>query len=251
MVCNDRRDQAGLWRALVGMLFARFARKVIQTGRLTIVDADGRRHVVGNSDWPAATIRLHDKSLHHRLALNPYLYIGEAYMDGSLTIEQGNLYDFVNICAVNCDTAFEQPLTAHAMWSQGGCAVCTSTIRCARARANVAHHYDLSQRALRTFLDEDMQYSCAYFTRPDMTLEEAQAAKQRAHRRQAAARGPGQRVLDIGCGWGGLALEIAREPGPRCSASPCPRSSSMAPGSAPRARAWRTSSSSAWSTTAT
>jgi cyclopropane-fatty-acyl-phospholipid synthase len=92
------------------MLFARFARKVIQSGGLTIIDAGGRRHVVGGPGGPAATIRLHDKALHYWLAINPTLYVGEAYMDGTLTIEQGSLHDFLTICAINVDRAFEQPL---------------------------------------------------------------------------------------------------------------------------------------------
>ncbi|MGH6886103.1 MAG: SAM-dependent methyltransferase, partial [Geminicoccales bacterium] len=87
------------------MLFARFARTVVQSGRLTIIDARGRRHVVGGAQGPAATVRLHDKALHYRLAINPYLYLGEAYMDGRLTIEQGSLHDFLSICAVNVDRA--------------------------------------------------------------------------------------------------------------------------------------------------
>src|SRR3569832_1243296 len=82
----------------------------------------------------------------------------------------------------------------------------------ATAKKNVAHHYDLSDELYRRFLDEDMQYSCAYFARPDMTLEEAQLAKKR-HLAAKLLLKPGLKVLDIGCGWGGMALTLAEETG--------------------------------------
>ena len=190
------------------MLFARFARKVIQTGRLTIIDAHGRRHVAGGPGGPVATLRLHDKALHYRLALNPYLYLGEAYMDGTLTIEQGSLYDFLNICAINMDRAFEQPLKR----------VLSAAAKVLRhlhqhnparlARAHVAHHYDLSDRLYDLFLDADRQYSCGYFSHRHHDLERAQRDKKR-HLAAKLRLAPGQRVLDIGSGWGGLALYLA------------------------------------------
>jgi len=194
------------------MLFARFARKVIETGRLTIIDAHGRRHVVGDTDTPAATIRLHDKALHHRLALNPYLYIGEAYMEGTLTIEQGSLYDFVDICAVNCDSAFEQPLTRTRDMVARVLRHLHQYNPVPRARANVAHHYDLSDRLYDLFLDADRQYSCGYFTHRHNDLDLAQLDKKRHIAAKLLLR-PGTRVLDVGSGWGGLALYLAEAGG--------------------------------------
>ena len=85
----------------MAMLLSEFAKRVIKEGDLTIIDAAGRRHRVGDGRGRSATIRLHDKSLHHRLAINPFLHLGEAYMDGTLTIEQGSLYDFLDICVAN------------------------------------------------------------------------------------------------------------------------------------------------------
>jgi cyclopropane-fatty-acyl-phospholipid synthase len=191
------------------MLFARFARNVIQSGRLTIIDARGRRHVAGGPGGPTATIRLHDKALHYRLAINPTLHVGEAYMDGTLTIEQGSLHDFLTICAVNVDRAFEQPLMR----------ALTVAARILRhlhqrnparlARAHVAHHYDLSAHLYDLFLDSDRQYSCGYFTHRHHDLEQAQLDKKR-HLAAKLRLAPGQRVLDIGSGWGGLALYLAR-----------------------------------------
>jgi cyclopropane-fatty-acyl-phospholipid synthase len=191
------------------MLFARFARKVIQSGGLTIIDAGGRRHVVGGPGGPAATIRLHDKALHYWLAINPTLYVGEAYMDGTLTIEQGSLHDFLTICAINVDRAFEQPLMR-------ALAVGARILRhlhqrnpARLARAHVAHHYDLSGHLYDLFLDSDRQYSCGYFTHRHHDIEQAQLDKKR-HLAAKLRLAPGERVLDIGSGWGGLALYLAR-----------------------------------------
>jgi cyclopropane-fatty-acyl-phospholipid synthase len=191
------------------MLFARFARAVIQSGRLTIIDARGRRHVAGGSGGPAATIRLHDRALHYQLAINPTLEVGEAYMDGTLTIEQGSLHDFLSICAINVNRAFDQPLqrvVTAAAWILRP----LHQYNPARlARAHVAHHYDLSGRLYDLFLDADRQYSCAYFTHRHRDIEQAQVDKKR-HLAAKLRLAPGQRVLDIGSGWGGLALYLAR-----------------------------------------
>jgi cyclopropane-fatty-acyl-phospholipid synthase len=189
------------------MLFARFARKVIQSGRLTIIDANGHRHVAGGPDGPAAVIRLHDKALHHQLALNPFLRIGEAYMDGTLTIEQGSLRDFLSICALNVDRAFEQP-HKRAVTAVAKALRHLQRNSARHARANVAHHYDLSARLYDLFLDSDRQYSCGYFTHGHRDIEQAQLDKKR-HLAAKLLLEPGQRVLDIGSGWGGLALYLA------------------------------------------
>ena len=148
-----------------------------------------------SSKWAAAKVGLH-----------PYLYFGEAYMDGDLIVERGDLWSFMELIGINMQSLpprsgfmrflnrLRQYLPAHSL---------------AASRRNVAHHYDLSERLYRLFLDEDMQYSCAYFRRDDMTLEEAQTAK-RDHIADKLRLSPGQSVLDIGCGWGGMALHLAK-----------------------------------------
>ena len=190
------------------MLFARFARKVFQAGSLTIIDADGGRHVAGNGEGPSATIRLHDRRLHYRLAINPYLHLGEAYMDGTLTIEQGTLYDFLNLCALNIDRGFELPLKRALTAAARVLRHLHQHNPARRAKANVAHHYDLSDRLYDLFLDSDRQYSCGYFGYDHHDIEQAQQDKKR-HLAAKLLLEPGQRVLDIGSGWGGMALYLA------------------------------------------
>ena len=189
------------------MLLAALLARLFRRGDLTLVDADGRRHQFGGPPLPGVPpvgIRLHDRRLHWRLPLNPGLAAGEAYADGTLTIERGSLRDLLALAAANLgrEARSALPLWRLArLWQQ------YNPIR--QAHRNVAHHYDLSEALYERFLDADRQYSCAYFRRPDMTLEEAQEAK-KAHVAAKLLLAPGQRVLDIGAGWGGLALTLAR-----------------------------------------
>ncbi|HEX6110890.1 MAG TPA: cyclopropane-fatty-acyl-phospholipid synthase family protein [Geminicoccaceae bacterium] len=190
------------------MLLSGFAQQVIRKGDLTIIDAAGGRHRLGDGRGRRAVIRLHDKSLHHRLAINPYLYIGEAFMEGTLTLEQGSLYDFLDICLAN-----ERRVSGHLL-SRAVRALERLLRRIHqynpvhRARANVAHHYDLSDTLYQLFLDPDRQYSCAYFTHEHDDLEQAQRDKKR-HLAAKLLLESGVRVLDIGSGWGGLGLYLA------------------------------------------
>ena len=191
------------------MLITRIASRVVRHGRLTIVDADGSRHTVDGGTPPAVTIRLHDRSLARRLALQPQLQFGEAYMNGTLTIEEGGLHDLLEIL-VRATPAFDVlPLARLA----GGIARALRRLHQlndpGRARRNVAHHYDLSARLYDLFLDRERLYSCAYFGEPHADLERAQRDKMRLLARKLLLR-PGQRVLDIGSGWGALALHLAR-----------------------------------------
>ncbi len=190
------------------MLFGEIARKVVRWGRLSIIDADGRRQEVGTQDGPRVTIRLHDPRLHRRLGLNPFLYLGEAYMDGTLTIEQGTLYEFMDLCAAGSLYAYTSPLGRAITLGQTLLRHLHQYNPVRRAQANVAHHYDLSDRLYELFLDRDRQYSCAYFTHPHADLDQAQTDKKR-HLAAKLVLQPGVRVLDIGSGWGGLALSLA------------------------------------------
>ncbi|MCC7272226.1 MAG: class I SAM-dependent methyltransferase [Alphaproteobacteria bacterium] len=191
------------------MLFSRLLGHVIRTGDLVLIDADGNASTFGDGTGPRSVVRLHDRKLHTALALNPALRLGEAFMDGTLTIEEGSLYDFLLLATRNLASGTEHPLM-RAMdkarrwvrWAQQYNPV-------TRAKENVHHHYDLSGRLYELFLDHDRQYSCAYFTDPGDALETAQENKKR-HLAAKLLLEPGQRVLDIGSGWGGLALYLAQ-----------------------------------------
>ncbi|QQS12927.1 MAG: class I SAM-dependent methyltransferase [Rhodospirillales bacterium] len=195
------------------MLLATVLRRVLHTGTLTIVDAAGRAHrVVEAPPGPPVTIRIHDRATELRIALSPRLAFGEAYMAGTLTVDDGRLYDFLDLLGRNM-AALER--SAWLKWSIRLQAVTRwfeQRNPVGRARANVAHHYDLDGALYDLFLDHDRQYSCAYFATPDVPLEAAQAAKKR-HLLAKLMVDPDHKVLDIGSGWGGMGLYIARESG--------------------------------------
>ncbi len=197
------------------MLFAKLLASFVSSGELTVIDALGRATTIGTRDAatppdePHVVVRVHDPKLDLRLALNPGLHAGEAYMDGRLTVERGTLYDLLAIVCRNAGTGSLGPLGRLRQGTAPLLRLAQQLNPAVRARRNVAHHYDLSERLYDLFLDTDRQYSCAYFARPGLSLDEAQAAKKRHIIAKLLLR-PGQRVLDIGCGWGGLALSIAK-----------------------------------------
>ncbi|MBK4720622.1 class I SAM-dependent methyltransferase [Azospirillum sp. YIM DDC1] len=192
------------------MLLARLLSPALTAGALDIVGADGRRHRVGVGT-PSLTLRLHDRALHRDLVVNPRLRFGEAYMDGRLSIEGGSVYDFLALLCAGPENVqgalgnLREALSPALRLVQQN-----NPLR--RSRRNVAHHYDLSRAFFELFLDRDLQYSCAYFTAPGIGLDEAQEAKKRHIAAKLLLR-PGMRVLDIGCGWGGMALYLARMTG--------------------------------------
>ncbi len=194
------------------MLLARLLPRVIRFGRLEIVDAAGRRYVFEGAAGPIAAIRFHDRALHRRLLLRPYLYLPEAYMDGTLTIEEGTLYDLFDLFAINGEITDATPLFRFGQRLSLILRRLHQHNPVARSRRNAAHHYDLSDQLYELFLDRDRQYSCAYFLSPDDDIDTAQLNKRR-HLASKLLLRPGQKVLDIGSGWGGLALYLAAECG--------------------------------------
>ncbi|NUB10140.1 class I SAM-dependent methyltransferase [Azospirillum sp. Vi22] len=192
------------------MLLARLLSPALTAGALDIVGADGRRHRVGVGT-PSLTLRLHDKTLHRDLVMNPRLRFGEAYMDGRLTIEGGSVYDFLALLSAGTDNV-QGVLGSLRETFSPALRLIQQSNPLRRSRRNVAHHYDLSRSFFELFLDRDLQYSCAYFPTPNTGLDEAQEAKKRHIAAKLLLR-PGMRVLDIGCGWGGMALSLARMTG--------------------------------------
>jgi cyclopropane-fatty-acyl-phospholipid synthase len=190
------------------MLLSGFAKRVIGDGDLTIIDAAGRHHRVGDGRGRRVVIRLHDKALHHRLIVDPYLHVCEAYMDGTLTLEEGSLYDFLEICAFNVDRVGAHPISRAVDALNRLLRRIHQYNPVHRAQANAAHHYDLSGTLYGLFLDSDRQYSCAYFSHEHDDLDQAQRDKKR-HLAAKLLLQPGVRVLDIGSGWGGLGLYLA------------------------------------------
>jgi cyclopropane-fatty-acyl-phospholipid synthase len=199
------------------MLLSLFLSRVVRSGELTVIDFSGARTSFGRRDQytpvdeQPVVIRLTGAMTAFKLGLNPGLNAGEAYMDGTLKIESGTIYDLLAIITRNMGIDVQGgPLDRwRHLWGPVLRRIQQMNSR-ARSRRNVAHHYDLSRELYRRFLDRDMQYSCAYFAHPDMTLEDAQTAKKRHIANKLLLR-DGQRVLDIGSGWGGLALTLARQ----------------------------------------
>ncbi len=197
------------------MFFALMLDRLIKKGSLTYIDPQGRTHRLGGAPVEGlrpVTIRLNDSSVDFRLAARPMLAVGEAYMDGQLTIEDGTLYDFLLLALANLQNG-QSPV-----WMKWSDQISHFFRRLQQfnpmgtSRKNVAHHYDISPALYDLFLDPDRQYSCAYFERPNMSLDEAQIAKKR-HIMAKLLLKPGQKVLDIGCGWGGMGLTLGREAG--------------------------------------
>ncbi len=203
-VGTDERQHSrvGLWRHLLSV----FLNRSIKRGTLLLTFPDGSRRQYGGGDpYIAATITC-ARTL-RRIALNPDLAAGEAYMDGSLCVDHGDIYGFLDLVLGNLgDTTGSSVRRLHlslrrmirplALFNPAG-----------RARHNVAHHYDLADPLYELFLDADRQYSCAYFTKPDDTLEQAQMQNKRHIATKLLLR-PGQRVLDIGSGWDGTVFGL-------------------------------------------
>jgi len=195
-------------------LITRLAGSLVKRGTLTVHLPNGAREVLGPGGGKAVTVRITDGAAVRQLIRNPRLALGELYMDGRLLIEDGSMLDLLEV------------VVGGNPWEQGGKRGKTAMSkgawqdlkamfrrnRPAASRRNVAHHYDLDDRLYDLFLDSNRQYSCAYFTDPSNSLEQAQLDKL-AHIAAKLDLKQGQRVLDIGCGWGGLALYLNRVAG--------------------------------------
>jgi cyclopropane-fatty-acyl-phospholipid synthase len=190
----------------------RLFHSIIRQGSLTLITADGSRRTFGSGS-PSVAIKLHDARALWELVLNPELKFGELYMDGRLTAEGCDIADVLDLLMTNLAGA--TPGGMFALMGRGRRLVkrLAQYNTASRAKRNVAHHYDLSARLYDLFLDSDRQYSCAYFSQSDESLEDAQIGKKRHIAAKLHLDKPGLSVIDVGSGWGGLALDVARDCG--------------------------------------
>ena len=191
-------------------LISRLIGTLLTRGRITLIQPDGSRETYGPGDGKTLTVRFADKRVAFDLVRNPRLAVGEAYMDGRLTVEDGTILDLLEL--IVGANRWEDGGQGRAILKKGKIKGLKKLLRRnkpSRSRRNVAHHYDLRDELYQLFLDGDRQYSCAYFTDPDNSLEHAQADK-KAHIAAKLHLNPGLKVLDIGCGWGGTALYLNR-----------------------------------------
>lgn len=196
-------------RSIFERLFARMMRRAVRVGTLSVCYPSGVEETYGDGSAPKATLRLIDEQAVQAIYCDPALKFAEMYMDGRMVVAAADLDPFLQIVKTNGARKFVTgPAVIFTLWR-----MCERFWRrhIARetAQRNVAHHYDLDERLFRLFLDDDLQYSCAYFERPEASLEEAQNAK-KCHIAAKLLLEPGQHVLDIGCGWGGMGLFLAQ-----------------------------------------
>ena len=192
-------------------LLANLLKGFVRRGRLRLFDARGKLHEFGDDGSDAAvTLRLHDRALHRKLFLNPELAAAEAYMDGTLTFEDGSaVYDLLYLFSINRPALGAHPVQGlqRRLWRAARRRHQANDVE--RAKRQARHHYDLSSDLYRLFLDGDLNYSCGFFRSPDDSLEAAQAAKL-ARAVAKLALEPGMRVCEIGGGWGAFAIELAK-----------------------------------------
>jgi cyclopropane-fatty-acyl-phospholipid synthase len=188
----------------------------IRTGSLTVIDAAGRTHLFGGTSdvtpgaaAPSVTMKLTDPALYRTLFFNPELHAGEAYMDGRMSFPGSSLRDFLTLFSMNRRALRAFPMQRLVQGAGRGFKRFQQANPVGRAKANVAHHYDLGNEFYKLFLDDGLFYSCAYFRDADETLEAAQMNKCRLIAAKLCLK-PGMKVLDIGSGWGGLAMYLAR-----------------------------------------
>ena len=192
--------------------FRSFAARLIRRGTIEVEQADGERYVLGDGSGSAPLLKFRDGKVESALLRDPELAFGELFMAGRILVLRGTLYDVLAVILGNLDDQ-----AGAARWLEFLRRVRHAVQRwfsntMPRAEANVAHHYDIGNALYALFLDSDWQYSCAYFETPETDLDTAQLAKKR-HIAAKLLLTPDQQVLDIGCGWGGLALYLAHSCG--------------------------------------
>jgi cyclopropane-fatty-acyl-phospholipid synthase len=199
--------------AAVDRLLTNFLGRLVRRGSFTVTTAQGKTYTFGDGGRPQVAVRFATAKAQRAVLLDPELKLGESYMDGTFVVEQGSIAEVLEILLSQDRIAAPEWALPHRVFRYLLRRLQQFNPR-HRARNNVAHHYDLDARLYRLFLDGDQQYSCAYFETDDESLDDAQLAKKR-HLAAKLCVAPRSTVLDIGCGWGGLALYLAEIAGAR------------------------------------
>jgi len=193
------------------MQLVSFLNKLFKEDGFILIDANSKKYIIGNPKKEVPiTLKLLDKKLHYKLLIYPDLYFGEAYTDGTLEIENGSLTDFLEITMKNIGRNEINIFGKILKKIRGTYRYLTNFNIAKKSKDNVAHHYDISDDLYDLFLDPKRQYSCAYFKSENESLETAQNNKI-DHLIKKLNLKPNQKVLDIGSGWGSLAIEIAKK----------------------------------------
>ena len=192
------------------MQLARFLNKLFKKDGFILIDSYSTKHIIGSPESKnPITIKILNKKLHYKLLFRPDLYFGEAYSDGDIIIENGSLTDFLDITLMNLGRGQFNFFSKLINKLNGSYRYLTNFNFIKKSKMNVAHHYDLSDDLYDLFLDPKKQYSCGYFLKENDTLETAQNNKIK-HIIKKLNIHSNQKVLDIGCGWGSLAIDIAK-----------------------------------------
>ena len=193
------------------MYLSNFLNRLIKDDGFELIDANSKSYLIGKPKKEnPIRFKILDKTLHWKLLINPDLYLGEGYTDGSIVIENGTLTEFLDIAIKNIGRDSANSITNALDKFRRIYRYITNFNLIGKSKQNVAHHYDLSNKFYDLFLDEKRQYSCAYFKNEDDTLEVAQNNKI-DHIIKKLNLKPNHKVLDVGCGWGTLALDIAKK----------------------------------------
>ena len=192
------------------MQLARYLNKLFKKDGFLLIDANSNKYIIGTpKNNKPITVKILDKKLHYKLFFRPDLYFGEAYSNGDIQIENGSLTDFLDIALMNIGRGELNFFSMLINKLYGSYRYLTNFNFIKKSKMNVAHHYDLSDDLYSLFLDPKKQYSCGYFINENDTLEDAQNNKIQHIIKKLNIK-PNQKVLDIGCGWGSLAIDIAK-----------------------------------------
>ena len=191
------------------MQLARFLNSVFKKNGFVLTDANSKDYIIGNPGNNPIKLKILNKNLHYKLLIHPDLYFGEAYTNGEIIIENGTLTDFLDLALMNFGRGHLNFFSYLINRLRGSYRYLTNFNFIKKSKMNVSHHYDISDELYDLFLDPKKQYSCAYFKNANDSLEDAQNNKIQHIIKKLNIK-PNQKILDIGCGWGSLAIDIAK-----------------------------------------